>query len=363
MTRQIETISDKNQFEGICSNYFQNNEVYIKTKSGDLEIKYFGYSDGSVAFKIPYVKNIAENCLLIARKGDNTVHTNVKFIEKQEDDMFIFRLLNFQIINMVRSEERKTVDSGAKKGKEILFVTNVISDFIIQNTMALHAKKVDNLKDDIMTELGNAFKNVKIFFSNEGSSDIRMKFFQTKKQLIFVPDFFGKDVDKENRSNFFINNVYSKDYYLQNRREFISEISVPILYKMKLPYGYVQVNNTEPLNEAALNIVKKVAVRIDERVTKEKFFPPAGEKMIVSDVTMGGFGIVFKDRKYIRYFKVNSYVLLDMLLPENKKASILAIVRNISILENKIIKVGFKIDEIDALSEVYYQEFVDSINK
>jgi hypothetical protein len=362
MAEHIQTVTDKNQFEKICGQYFQNNEVYIKTKNGDLEIKYFGYSDGRVAFKIPYLKNMADSCLLIARNGDNTLHANVKYAEKQEDDMFIFRILNFQVITLVRSEERKSLENKTGTGKVIVFVTNVISDFIIQNTLALHEKRVDDLKEGIIAEFGKTFKFIKIFFSNEGSSDARMKHFQKTRQLVYVPDFKKKELENDEKVKFFINNIYAKDYYLQNRKEFISEISIPILYKMKLPYGYIQINNNEPLNEPTLNIIKKVAVRIDETLTKEKFFPRAGDKMIVSNVTMNGFGIVFKDRIYIRYFKVNSYVNLDMLLPDNKKASILANVRNISILDNKVIKIGFQIDEIDALSEVHYQEFVDALN-
>ncbi len=360
--QQIQTVTDASLFENICNQYFMDNDVYIKTKSGDLQIKYAGYSDGRAAFKIPYVKNIAENCLLITRKGDNTLHSVVKFTEKQEDGVFIFRIMKCQIITIVRTEERKSLESKTGSGKDVIFVTNVISDFIIQNTLALHEKRVEDIKDGIISEFGKTFKQIKIFFSNEGSTDARMKHFQKTRQIIFVPDFRTKELENDEKMKFFINNIYAKDYYLQNRKELISEISIPVLCKMKLPYGYIQINNTEPLNEATLTILKKVASRIDETLSREQFFPRAAEKMLVSNVTMNGFGIVFKDRLYIRYFKVNSFVHVDMLLPGNKKASILAIVRNITILENKVIKVGFQVEEIDALSEVHYQEFVDTLN-
>ena len=85
------------------------------------------------------------------------------------------------------------------------------------------------------------------------------------------------------------------------------------------------------------------------------------DRLLVSDVSYSGMGVVFRDRKYIRSFKENSYIYYDILLPENKKASMLSIVKNIELMENKIIKVGFAIKDVDALSEVYYQEFLESI--
>ena len=362
MAKQIKTIIDKSIFDKICQKYFQDNNVYIKTKNGDLEIKYFGYSsDGNAAFKIPYLKNMAKDNLIIARKVGETIHAHVRFVEKQEDDMFIFYIKQFQIINIERSEERKSLEGEGKKGKEIIFVTNVISDFIIQNILSLYIKKVDDIKDSLKLEIGEAFKNFKIFFCNEGSSDVRMKFFQSKRKIIYIPSINSKDDEKNKEFNYYINNIYARDFSLQNKKELISEISIPIMYKMKLPYGYIQINHTEPLNKTAFNLIKRVAVSIDMAIAKENIFPPANEKIIVSNITNDGFGIVFKDRKFIRYFKTNSYVYLEMLLPDSKRASIMAIVRNISILENKVIRVGFQIDEIDALSEVHYREFVENI--
>ena len=109
-----------------------------------------------------------------------------------------------------------------------------------------------------------------------------------------------------------------------------------------------------------LTIVKKFATLTDELMNKEKVFPQSEDKLIVSNVSRNGLGIVFKERKYIRYFKEDNLVYFDLLLPDNKMAAIMAMVKNIALMDNKIIKIGCSIEEMDALSEVNYEEFLDN---
>ena len=51
----IKTVTDKSQFEFILNNFYINNTIYIKTNSGNLNLTYLGFSEGNVAFRIPYV--------------------------------------------------------------------------------------------------------------------------------------------------------------------------------------------------------------------------------------------------------------------------------------------------------------------
>ncbi|MBN2401391.1 MAG: hypothetical protein JXN64_03235 [Spirochaetes bacterium] len=365
MPDQIKTISDKTNFEMIFNKFFQKNDVFLKTKNGDLKIKFFGYSNGIAAFKIPYIKTIHGNCLIFTRSGNNTIHALMKFSEKQEDNMFLFITEKFQIIFKAREEERRSLDGGGEKAtsKSIIFATNLISYSIIQNSIAMETKKIERIKDYVGKELSEAFNYAKIFFCNEGKGDSRMQHFFKNKRPIFIPQInisASKDSEKE-KYNFYINNIYSKDHFLQGKKEYISEISVPILYRLKMPYGYLQLNNKNIFSSSTLALAKKFAVYIDELLNKEKVFPKSEEKLIISNMSKNGLGIVFKERKYIRYFKENNLVHLDILLPQKKVASVLALVRNITISDNNIIMIGCSIEEIDALSEVNYDEFLESL--
>jgi hypothetical protein len=361
MSEHIQTITDKAQFQEIFYKFFINNDIFLKAKNGDLKIKFYGYSSDQVAFKIPLIKNMYGSCLIYTRQGDNIVYAQLKFLEKQEDDMHVFCPMKMQIITMERKEDRKSVD-GEGLGKKVVYITNIISDFIMENTLSMESRKLDRIRELLKSDIERHFAYIKIFFFNEGASDPRMRHFANMNKPIFISDIHKKPAEKDMEDyNNYMNNVFSKDYYLQNRKQFISETSVPILFKSKIPYGYIQVNNTTPLPETVLSIIKKIAISADEVMAKMKFFPISEEKLLVSDISRGGLGIVFKDRKFIRYFKERCQVFFDLILPDGKNAAMHAEVRNIAILENKIIKIGCEIKEMDALSEVNYEEFLGTM--
>jgi len=360
MSEQIQTITDKQQFKEIFYKYFISNDIFLKAKNGDLKIKFLGYTSDQVAFKIPLIKNLAGMCLIFVRHENSIIYAQLKFLEKQEDDSFVFYPLKMQLITMERREDRKTITVEGS-GKKIIYVTNIISDFIMENTLSMESKKLDRIREALKGDIEKHFPYIKIFFFNEGSSDPRMRHFANMNKPIFIPDIHKKPGDREMADyNNYINNVYSKDYYLQNRKQYISEISVPFLFRTKIPYGYIQVNGNTPMPDSVMSIIKKIAASCDDLVAKTRLFPVSEEKLLVSDISRNGLGIVFKDRMFIRYFKEKCQVFFDLMLPDGKKASIHAEVRNIVLMENKIIKIGCEIKEMDALSEVNYEEFLES---
>ncbi len=361
MAELIKTITDKGLFEKLFYRFFMKGEVFLKTKSGDLKTKFLGYTNGMAALSIPFIKNMYEQCLIFTRSEQYTVYVHLKLMEKQEDDSYIFMPIKFQVISAARREDRKMLELGGT-GKSVIYVTNIISDFIIQNSLAMDLKKVDRVKEIIKFDAEKQFRSVKIYFANEGMTDSRMKFFYEKKEPLLMPDITRKDTAKSEQDfNFYINNFYSKDHHLANRKQLISEIAVPILFKGKIPYGYVQVNHTTQMGESSMTMVKRMAVLVEELFNKYKLFPVNSERLIISDVSKNGVAIVFRERRFIRYFKENSYVYFDLVLPGNKKSSCLGVVRNIGILESKIIKIGCEITEMDALSEVNYDEYLASL--
>jgi hypothetical protein len=288
------------------------------------------------------------------------IYSYLRFIEKQEDNIFIFAPTKFQIITSSRSEERNNLDDV--NGKRLVFVTNIISDFIIENTLVQRMKKIDRIKEQIFDEMENAFDYMKLYLRNEVTGDPRMKYFLSHRNPIFISDFSKKGAGGDEKFfKFYIDDVYSRDHQLQKRKEILSEISVPFLYQAKMPYGYLQVNGKAPFADVTLASVKKFAAYVDELFKKENIFSKSSDKFIVNSLSKNGFGIVFKDRKYIRYFKSDSMVYLDMIFPGNKRASILVVVKHISILPNKTIAVGFEIKELDAIGEINYDEFIGSL--
>jgi hypothetical protein len=359
MADQIKTVTDSSQFPMIINRFFTGSNVFIKTKSGNLYLQFLGFSEGRIAYRIPRVKNLPELVQVITRHNHTTINAKMKFVERNEDT-FIFTPQMFQVLVVVRKEGRASLDGG--ESKSIIYIEKVISDFIISNELTMNDKKVDHIKEIVTFDLEKQFQNIVVRFISESGRDIRMKHFATNIRPIFIPD-LNREPDKrfEKDYKFYINEIYANDYKLSSKHEFISEASAPILIRNMIPYGYLQVNNTAPMTDGHFSAVKRMAVVINELFRKNNLFQPSSDKILVSDLSRNGLGVVFKERKIARLFKKGSMVSFEMMLPTKKKVIMGAVVRNVSFLENSIIKAGFEIRLIDALSEVHYEEFIETL--
>ncbi|MCX8125481.1 MAG: hypothetical protein N3F66_15145, partial [Spirochaetes bacterium] len=231
-----------------------------------------GFADGTAAFKIPYIKNMPDSCIIITRKDGYLVNGVFKLKEKDADGMYVFYPIQFQIISNPRKEER--IELGAGKG--VLFITNLISDYILQNSLALSLKKVDNIKEILRFDLEKRFPYVKTYFLNEGMADPRMKYFYSNPVPYFISNMnVQPDGKTQKMFNTYINEIYAKDYTLQNRKNLIAEVAVPVLYNGKIPYGYIQVNSDKPLTDGIFSVIKRLGVVADELFKKNKLFIPA----------------------------------------------------------------------------------------
>lgn len=359
MAESITTITDSGQFEELFKKYFANRDVYLKTKSGDLKIQFLGYGEGNVAFRIPRVKNAPETVVTLAHTGDSTIYASLKTLERNEDT-FIFLPLKIQVVSEKRSEERTSLETSG--GKKVLFVSNLISESMIKGFLDSNEKKVSQVKERIAEQLKANFELIRVVFINETSIDVRMKYFLTSWAPLFVKDLKATPKESEARHfNFYINEIYAKDYKLSGRKEFVSEVSVPFVLRNMIPYGYIQVNNSTPMTENHLTVIKRLATMINDYFLKVNLFVPSAEKFIVMDISGKGLGIVFRDRRLLRYFQKNSQVILDIALPDGHRVGMGVAVRNTIFNEGGSIKVGLEIVHIDALSEVIYEEFLQSI--
>lgn len=235
---------------------------------------------------------------------------------------------------------------------------------MLKNSLDVNEKKMRLVRDMIVQELKGKFERIRIVFINETSIDVRMKHFLKVWTPLYIKDMSKPDLSKGNQDfNFYVNEIHTKDYKLAGQEEFISEVSVPIIYKSILPYGYIQVNNTKPMNDNHLTVIKRIAVSVNESLIRERIFTPIQEKFIVPNISKKGLAVVFKERKQLRYFMKDSHVVIDMMLPDARKVTMGVLVSNTIFNESGVIKVGLEITNIDAISEVNFEEFLDSMKQ
>jgi hypothetical protein len=361
MAETIKTITDRGQFEEIFLKFFNKRDVFIRTKSGDLVIQFLGYRDGNVAFRIPRVKNVPDTIVALTRLGDNTIYASLKVLDRNEDT-FTFLPVKFQIISEKRKEER--TELGQSDGKNVLFMTNLISEAMIQGSLESSGKKLDGVRDRISSELKGRFERIKVMFVNETRIDPRMKHFMETYVPIFIRDLSAVPLGQASKDfQFYMSDIFAKDYKLAAQKELISEIAVPFIYKGMIPYGYIQVNNSRPMDDAHLSVIKRLAVLITDHLVKENIFVPTKDRFLITDVSQKGVGIVFKDRRQLRYFVKDARLVLEMVLPDQSKVTMTVIVRNTVFHDSGSIKVGLEISNIDAISEANFDEFLETLKR
>lgn len=356
MASQIKTVTDASQFDMIFSNFFTKNDVFIKTKNGDIAVHFLGYRDGEAAFRLPKVKNIPDQVIAFVRHNTNTIYCNLKYLE-QSEDTFTFSPDKFQIIGAERREDRKLMDVGG--GKSIIYMENVISDYYAKSALELATKQYDHIRDIVAFELEKQFNYARIMFIHEAKNDPRMRHFIASPNSIFIPDLnTDPPPGREHDYQYYLKEIYARDFQLAGSNKYTSEVSIPLRHRELITYGFLQVNHTQPIQDGQFTAIKRMAVVIDHYLVKNNVFSPVPEKFLISDLSQSGCGIVFKDRKLTRYFRKDGTISFDLLLPTKKRASMGGLIRNVVFLENSVIKVGIEILSMNDQSRANYDEFL-----
>jgi hypothetical protein len=363
MPSQIKTVTDKDQFPLLINNFFSKGNIFVKTSSADLEAQFLGYSDDNLALRIPGIKNLPETLILFTRQKGHTLYLSMKYVERNEDT-YICLPVKMQIISTERKEDRQVVNAGGGS-KNVLYVSNVVSDFFIKHALETNGKKNDKIREVAEYELEKTgFEHIRIVFNYEAVNDARMKHTLNKMTPIFVPNLNSDPEEKyADMFNYYINSIYSRDSQFTGSSKYTAEILVPILHRNTIPYGYIQVNSLSPFTEGQLVVVQRIAIVIDQLFIQQKRFNPVTAKFLVSDISDGGLGLVFNDRALARNFRKDSILTCDIMLPTSKKVVLSAHVRSVTFMDNNIIKVGLQYYQMDDSSKGNLEEFLGIIHK
>ena len=118
-----------------------------------------------------------------------------------------------QIILQTRGNDSKSLESQDGHQKNIIYITNLISDLIILNTLSLEEKKIDRIRESVLNEMSQAFNYVKIFFLNQKKSDGRMTYFLKNKEPINILDTTDTKINSP-AYRYYLNNIFS--FYLKH---------------------------------------------------------------------------------------------------------------------------------------------------
>ncbi|MCL1911888.1 MAG: hypothetical protein FWG13_06760 [Leptospirales bacterium] len=354
---EIRTVTEPEHFGQVIKDYYAKGHLFIKLVNDNLDIEFVKAENNNISFSAPKVKNLPEECFIVAKLDDELVYGTMKQIE-QKKDIFTFTPVKFQVIKLFRRDHRIGLDSG---GKQIIFINGIVSQIDLETDMQSEKKKVEQIKSKITAELGKLFDKIKIFVAGEKPADTRFRYFLSNANAIYIPDInakdSGSDVSADEQHKYYRENIYATDYQLKSGN-LISEITTPFLYKNQMPYGYIQINSAKMLASSTTLQLKSYISRIEQIFEKSAIFKPSEERFIVIDVSKGGFAIAFKDKKFLRLFQPNVSMCVNMLLAD-KDISMYVITRHIT-PDSKMITVGFQI--LTTENRDTYDGFINSLS-
>lgn len=360
MDKNIKKITDKSLFADIYNNVFAQKNVFIKTVAVNIQVDYFLFKDGKIYIKITTNELLTENIVLYVRHENDIYFTHTKFLSKDKDSLITLEPVDIQIAQLPRKEDRVKLASSDKEETPTVYISNILTDFALKEIFLSHKKHVEFLKDEIIKKVASLYKYNHIHFVHEKSSDLRMELFLRERMPYMIKNINDKqDIDKNPYGKYYVTNIFPNSSFAD--KNLISEIAVPFMYKMMLPFGYVQVNNTKPMTDEEYSSLKKLGMSTSTIFTNDKqIIQPSEDKIFVKDLSLHGLGIYFKNKVFIRHFKENSYIIATVYFADKKNATILGVVKHISLIKGMVYKVGCEIINIDPIGEANFLEYLDA---
>jgi len=358
-------ITDKQLIYETFETRFKAGKIFIKTTDLNIQVESFTFGNGLISITIPEVDASLGSVIFYIRDNAEVVFSHAVLKSRNEQNTLVYEPQDVQILQIPRKEERKSVERENKSGTPAIYISNIISDFTIHECFNLARKKVDLIKDELLKKLHTAYSNSDIAFINDKMNDPRMLYFKHKRKPYFIRNISDIDDEKKLKEDedlkYYRTYIIPKDQIMQKSKN-ISEICVPLLYKMMMPFGYVKSSSPKEFTEEDFSVIRKFGMSASTVYTNDRQIIVSSDNNIaVTDLSMSGLGIFFKEKVLIKHFKENSLIVFTVFLPDKKQATMLCEVRNIALIKNYVYRIGCEILNIEALGEVYYSEYLEGI--
>ena len=353
MSPEVKKITDRNMMYECLKRLFTRKPVYLKTKEFNIETSSFVFNEKGIVFTV--AEPVTEdNVNLYIRNGKEIILARVLITSRSgtEHKCSVSEML---IMELPRKEDR--ISASAAQSANI-YISDIISDYTLKVNFDDNKRRIIALKDDIEEKLGKKYDRVKIYAVSDQKNDSRMEYFFRERKPYFIRN-ISERCDNDEQYKYYVEHIYPEER--EANRRMVSEIAVPFLYRYMLPFGYLRVNGVNPLSDEDYSFLKKNGMSISTFFTNDtSIIKSSTDRVVVTDLSMTGLGVVFRERVLIKHFREESLIIFTVFLPDKKTAVLMCQVKNITILKNAVYRVGCVILNFDAIGEVNYSEYLES---
>lgn len=243
-------------------------------------------------------------------------------------------------------------DSSAK-----FFLTNLTSSKEIAFVIEANRKKVTGFVLNFFdSEVKNLVPYHKIFLASGEVTDFRLK------QLVRIPKiiFYSPELPP----NFNARQYFPQDTYIEEiqKNDFKipaglkSEVTIPILFRGKLPIGYIQVNTPRILDDATFQALRKIAVALETQLRKINLVFEEAKALPIQTIDMQQVELEITDRLLLRHFQPGLTILFRLQKQQESLGQFSATIRGSANLGGGRTRVTIEFQEMEAMSELNLEE-------
>jgi hypothetical protein len=250
--------------------------------------------------------------------------------------------------------------------EEPIFITNVLSNLEIAALIQFNDSKVNKLVFLFRQALEKHFTFSEVNFFHEIMTSTRGKIINEYRKPIFITDMNDPASEENHNMHCIPAEVYFKQIKPFDRKMppgTVSDITVPILFNNAIPYGFLHVTSAKKVQMAILDQLNKIALKLNNQLLFSKIFQKQPDKILITDASTNGLGILFTNRKLVTIFKKNALVNFDIIFPGANNFNVNGICRNMVGAGQGKIKAGLEFETKSVELDVFMQSYLDGIQK
>lgn len=342
---EMEIIKEPEKIRELYNSCFSGKTVLMKYYNNDIRVQCHGYSVGHVVIAIPYLKAIPDPAVIFSFDDNNIIHLNLKKTAAIQQDLFQFAITRCYLVPSSRNQNRSTIELTSEN-KRLIYITNLITETMINNSLIISHNKINTILSYAEKKMKQKFLFVKMTTASEIPHDPRMQYIYSNNEGYVVSRIGKHNFTKTPAYEYYMNYIYPAERTIKTGMYRISEAIFPLYYKSKIPYGYLRINKETEFTEAEISIAENLIRSIENHFCKMNIFPVMKDKILVQDISSGGFSTIQHQKKNVRLFKNGNMVCCDIVLPGRGEINILGKITYNKSRDNGIIRSGMKIEKI-----------------
>lgn len=266
-------------------------------------------------------------------------------------------ILHPQSLEITDEIKKDVEETGNATG---FFMTNLTSAKEIAFIVEANKKKVNGFVVNFFdSELKGLVPYHRIFLAAGETSDVRLRHLVKNPRIIYYtpeppPDFkprqyFPQDV--------YLDEIHKSD--LKVPANLKTEFTIPILYKTRLPIGYIQVNTPRALDEILMQTVKKIGVALETQLRKIGLVFEEPRALPIQQVDMKRLELEISDRLLLRHFQPGFVVLFRIQKQHESLGQFSAVVTKSTNLGGGKTQIFLEFQDLDAMSELNLEEALE----